>query len=478
MNLKHVKYIVYFNTAAVLRNLTGVIRAKFVSIVLGVEHVGILGQIITFYNFQSNIIDFGVFSLIVHQLSGKISIKEETHETVPILRFSLYVLIVSNLLFVSFFLCFASYFSTLLFGSERFQGLLLLLIGLGPVYSLSYLLENLVRAKKQFKALALGQNLAAIFGVLSIVPLVWAFGMTGVIYNLYFYWIVSFIIFFTHLKSEWHLLFKKKANIKKDQFLKFLELCSIYIARKVLAFSSLVVFRTIIVQLGGLNVNGFFQSVWSITQYVNIVIMAFAVYLFPTLSSAKNNFREVLNDNLRFLLNIIYPIVALIMAFPDLFLILFYNTEFVKMKHALNLFLFLKFFDAVYIFYLFVLISSDQFKKFLALEGIKSVVLVVSSYLLVNRFQLNGAIFSYAFTQGVAIVSLLIIILSSSSISISKRNFRLMGRLALGLLILVYPLQHPHYLKYFQLMGFVLYTFLLTDIVQYYRKFLPKMNKN
>jgi len=468
MTNKNARFIIFFSLAAVLRNLLGIIRAKIVSIWIGVKGVGILGQIVSFYNFQSNIIDLGVYPFLINKLSGQ-NPEKNIYEYTRILIISFFILITSNLIFLTTFFLLRSQLNLLVFDSNEFLTLFTLLIFLAPIYSFSYFIENTVRARQNFKTLAIGQNLTALVGLISIIPLIWKYKIYGIVLNLYLFLIFNLIFFAYYGRQYFGIISWKFFRISRGFIFEVVKLCSVFTIRKVLVFISIIIFRIIIVQFAGMEENGYFQSIWSITNYINIIIMAFSVYLFPTLSSFRDreNFIQSLNENLKILLYILYPVIAIIMAFPDIFLKILFSSDFIKMKIPLNFLMFLKFSEGIYIFFLFVFLSSTRLKEFLLLEGTKSIFLIISSYFLVKYFFLSGAILSLGLTQILSFLLLIILLFYHPYLKISPENKKLIFRLMFGLIILIYPFEIIGVGKLIQVILFVIYFIKNLEIENY-----------
>lgn len=200
MSKKEVKYIFFFNSAALIRNLLGIVRAKMVSLWFGVLGVGILGQIVSTFGVQSRIIDLGIFSLLINKI-GKLDKQNNLEEYKKIYIFSLAVLSTSNLVFTSLMILFRQELSILLFDSNMYANLIIILALLNPVFSIGTLYETIVKSEKNFRTLAIGQNLTSIIGLLTIVPALLLWGINGIIYNLFIFLLFNSFFFTYRLKS-------------------------------------------------------------------------------------------------------------------------------------------------------------------------------------------------------------------------------------------------------------------------------------
>lgn len=197
MSKKDIKYIFFFNSAAIIKNLLGIIRAKLTSLWFGVSGVGILGQIVSAFSVQSRTIDLGIYPLLINKI-GK---KKEREEYEKIYLFGIFVLGISNILFTSLMIVFRDELSYLLFNTEKYSNLVILIAFLNPVFSIGTLYETITRAEKRFRTLAIGQNLTSIVGVLTIVPALLFWGINGIIYNFFIFLSFNSFFFIYHLKN-------------------------------------------------------------------------------------------------------------------------------------------------------------------------------------------------------------------------------------------------------------------------------------
>ncbi len=197
MNTQELRNLLFFNSAAVLRNLLGLIRAKVITLWFGVSAVGILGQILSIFNLQTRLVDLGVYALLNNKI-GKLSNLKKKEQYSQLLLISILILVFSNIIISSIMLIFAKVLSEWLFDSPSYSILIILLAFINPIFSIGYFYETLVRAHRSFRKLAYGQNLTNIVGILSIFPILKLFGVKGVIYNFYIF--LGFNVFFLFLQ--------------------------------------------------------------------------------------------------------------------------------------------------------------------------------------------------------------------------------------------------------------------------------------
>ncbi len=241
--------------------------------------------------------------------------------------------------------------------------------------------------------------------------------------------------------------------------------------RKILVFVSIVVFRIFIVQFAGLEKNGYFQSIFSISNYINVLTNAFVIYLYPTLSSIldKSSFNKEVNKNFEYLFYILFPVVVLIMLFPDIFLRFLYNTSFTRMSYPLSIFAFLKIFEGSYIFFTITFLSATRLKSYIISEVARSSTLIIFSYFAIKYYSLNGAIGSFVLMN---LVSFLVVIYFANSEEIFRLNTKnrnlLLKLIFIPAILLLYPTSESVLLNTFKIALFLTITLLTVDLRKYY----------
>ncbi len=421
--LKNLKYILFFNSAAILRNFAGVIRAKIISVSYGAAGLGILGQVTTIYTSQTQLSDLGLFAFLVRSIvksnadGCKISYQR-------ILVYSATILLLGNLIIVVFGFCFLETLSLLFFDSTEFTSFIGFLIVLVPLFNYATYLETVTRANENYRSLAIGQNIAGFTGVVTVAPLVLIYGIIGVIYSLM---MVQFVtaIYFT-ISSSKYFTGIRLSEIQIDRgILKDLSTyCSIVLARKILVFFSLLMLRIVVVQFGDVAMNGYFQAVYSVSNYVLIFVGAFIIYLFPALSGGfhQAEFNATLNQHLEYLYYLILPVICLPIFLPDLALLLLFNEEFLVVQFPLMLFSLSKVLEVTYNFFVIALLAQNRLRTFFAVEAFKAILLIAFSYLGIQNWGLNGVYTGYLLTQFFAFCLLLILLKQEPGFKISRTN--------------------------------------------------------
>jgi antigen flippase len=406
------------------RTLIGLVRGKIIALRFSVVDLGILGQLLSFINFQSQFLLFGSGAAL-----NTLVFKQEVAVRYGIFRYSLRIILISNLIFLIVGYLIADRISNWLLKTDAGIEYIIILLMLGPLYSIYRFLEISVQAQKRFDVLIRNQYTIYTAAFLSVIPLTYYYGIFGILASFGIWYCIGLLLFIApYFKA------RPKAVVALDKTLKknIMKICIADFSRNVSVFLALIIFRIIIVQLLSLSEAGFFHSVWSITNYANIIIQGFIVFLFPTLGSIsmKADFNASVNAYLKTLLLIVMPILILLLYYPDLALWIFYSRDYTHLGMEMRILLVGKLFEIVYLYYLIVLLAANKINVYFGLEIVKSVLLIIVPYYMVEAFQLQGAIIGLVVTNVICFL-LLWLAIRKSNLMLSGYSIWMLSRFTL-----------------------------------------------
>ncbi len=424
---------VFFIAINILTNILGILRSKLIAILWGVSNIGILGQLLTFYNLQTKIAIFGTKISLISLLNSEDSKNDE-----GIIISSFIIIITSNIILLSFILLFSNSIAIYLFKSIEHENLIILLGFIGPIYTIKDFIESLLQTKKKFKVIANGQVIGLIIALFCIYPLIYFFGILGVLYN--------FIIWFTitnlyYILKESNIFSTHFSNYKfiKNNFGKVFKIASLNVIRHVSIALSFVILRIIIVQSMSIVQAGYFQAVWGITYYINVLIAGFAFYFLPTIASLSktSNFNEELNKNFEMLIHLIFPIILIIILFPSIILNILYSNEFKHLSIFLSLMSLGKVFESIYLFFIIILVSQIKFKNYFLLEIMKSILILMIPYLLIKSYGFAGSIAGIIIAHICSFTLIFIYIQNKRKLRLNRSINYTVTKFIIGLIVLI-----------------------------------------
>lgn len=421
-----------FISINIFQNIIGILRSKILAIVWGIAYVGILGQLITLFNLQSKIVSFSSEVALVSML-GKDSNKHKN----SIILSAFLLVAVSNIIFLSLIFIFSKEISVYLLKSTAGNKYIIWLGLLGPLYSLNIFLESLYRADKNFRFLAKIKSVSLLLTIISIVPLTYYYGIWGIIIS-FNVWFISSIIFFLPAKINTFRFTVQDLKNLKFNFIPFLKICLSDITRNISILLSLMLLRIFVVQFLDIIQAGYFQAVWSISNYINILISGYAYYFFPVISSLEKNneLNREINSSFETLIHIVFPFFAFIFLLPELILYLLYSKDFIIAAEYLGWLTFGKLFETVYLFYITILVAQNRLKMFVSLEAIRGVLIVISPLLLIYFFGFAGCIYGVLISQIVSGFILFLIIIRNKVLKLNNSLINILTKITVGFLII------------------------------------------
>ncbi|KAA3617835.1 MAG: hypothetical protein D8M58_00190 [Calditrichaeota bacterium] len=447
------------------RNVIGVVRSKYVAIFIGISEVGVLGLIIGFFNFQNRIISPGLRIALITLLKDK-SKEEQT----GIIVANIFLLLLANLFFISFSFIFINELNALLFKDENYKTLLKVLVFLSPVFSLKELVESILQAKQQFKIISTAQFFSQLIAIVSVIPLIYLYGLIGVIYNLALWFslnlsllIILSIPFFHYLKFQFKHFFSTQ--------LFSLKFAGINFTRQFVLFTAYMILPILIVQTLSLHETGYFFAVWSISNYINILIQALLFVFLPTLREINDNtkFYNELNNNFEILIYLVFPVILVIMAFPNIVLFTLFSEEFTKVSDLLVVLLLAKAVEAYFSYYLMVFVSIAKTKIYFGLDILRSTLFVGLSWWFLLNYGLVGIIWGICITYIISALIIEIALFRKEKLRLNKTNLKLLIKISVVLIsMVIFPEPSlSHYLL--RIMLIFLTIFFVLDISKYYK---------
>lgn len=430
-----IKSISRFIFVNILRNFLGILRGKEIALLFGAEGIGLLGQFLTFFNFQSKLLMFGVTASLVNSVNLG---QNRGYDRDKIILVNLLLVFVANIIFGSIYFCNIDLFSILLFTSVKYTTLIILTGILGFIYSISTFFELIFQADQNFKLLSYGRIISIIVSILLVVPLIYKFGVNGAILNLIILSIVSLLYFLFNgglNKVKISLIdFKKEFPIIKNILL----ICFTDILRSFSILGSLMIGRILIIHLLGIKANGFYQSIWSISNYIDILLQGFVVYYYPKISSIfeDEKINDEININFEVISYLIFPFILLITVWPQIFLWFFYSEEFISFHSFLSLVMIAKIFNFFYYFYSITLLGKNFLKKYIFLDLSRSLIFILVNYFLIKLFSFNGAIYAIIITELLSFVFVIFLIKEIKYIHLNKSNKKLFFKILLFTILL------------------------------------------
>lgn len=384
--------------------LIGVVRVKFVAVLLGTAGVGIIGLLNSPIQLIISITSLGIAYSAVRDISEAHGSGDQTRVSTTIQtlrRWSWFTGLLGTVVTAGL----APLLSQWTFGNDKYTWafvwlsitLLLQAINKGQ----TTILQGTRRLKDMAKAGVIGSAL----GLCSSVPLYYFFKVRGIVPALIITAVIALLL-------SWYFsrrVVTKKINLTfKETYNTGIGMAKLGIYMTVAGFVSTLssyILNAFISNRSGIENVGLYNAGWGVIgQYTSIIFTAMATDYFPRLSAINQDnekVKELVRQQAEIALLIMTPLLILLLIAMPLFVRILYTPAFLPMVMFANLTLLGMQFKAISWAMGYVYLAKGKGQLFLTLEVISGVVILALNLIFYYFFELNGLgisfIFSYLF---------------------------------------------------------------------------------
>lgn len=308
-----------------------IIRNKAVAIILGPEGTGLLGLYGSIADIAQAVASLGIQSSGVRQIADAVGTgdNERIARTATVLnRVSWLLGLIGALALIALALPIAD----LTFGGhEHAVGVALLsmavflrIVSAGQV--------ALLQAMRHITSLAVINVLAAFFSTVITIPLIYYFGVQGIVPSL------VAVAAATLLASWWYSSKSRMAaptislRAYSQEVAALLKLGFVFMASGILTFGAAYAIRLIVTQAEGVGAAGLYQAAWSIGGlYAGFILQAMGTDFYPRLTAASQDneaCNRLVNEQAQVSILLAGPGVIATLTFAPVVMQLFYSAEF------------------------------------------------------------------------------------------------------------------------------------------------------
>lgn len=328
-----------FGGVQVFNILIGVIRSKFIAVLLGPAGMGIVGLLTSTTGMIAGLTDFGLRTSAVKNVAEANAQQDEQRIGVVVTTLRKLVWI-TGLLGTFVTLLLAPWLSELVFGNREYTYVFMFLSVTLLFTQLSAGQNVILQGTRKLAYLAKASVLGALFGLVVTVPLYFLFGLKGIAPAII---IVSIVT----LTLSWY--FARKVEIKKTH----LPLKEVWKEGKgmlqmgfLLSLSGLITMavafltRIYIGRVGGIDEVGLFTAGFTIiVSYVGLVFSAMATDYYPRLSGIAHDNRlakTTINHQAEIAILILAPLLMVFFVFIDWGVLLLYSYQFLPINEMIR----------------------------------------------------------------------------------------------------------------------------------------------
>jgi enterobacterial common antigen flippase len=307
-----------------------IIRNKAVALMLGPEGIGLMGLYSALADMAQNLAGMGVQSSGVRQIAEAAGTNDDETiaRTAMVLSRTAFVLGAIGALLL---LLLAVPLSGLTFGSHQQAGGVALLSLAVALRIVSGGQMALLQGLRRISDIAVVNVAAAFAGTVITIPLIYFFGLNGIVPSLIAVAIVTGLASW-HFRRQVRLPATGKPPLFGRESRRLLKLGLVFMASGLLTFGAAYANRLIVLHAEGIASAGFYQAAWAIGGlYAGIVLQAMGTDFYPRLTAVSGNNVEcnrLVNEQVQMSLLLTGPGVVATLTFAPFVLHILYSHAF------------------------------------------------------------------------------------------------------------------------------------------------------
>lgn len=329
-----------FGGVQIFNILIGIVRVKFVAVLLGTAGVGILGLMNAPLAMIASLTGLGIAFSAVRDISEANGTGDQRKISVTIImlrRWSWFTGLFGAVITISF----APLLSQWTFGSKEYTWAFVWLSVTLLLQAISKGQSSILQGTRRLKDMAKAGVIGSLLGFLTSMPLYYWFGIKGIVPAM----IITAI---TGLFISWY--FSRKVKIEpiqqklKESYLSGLGMAKLGIFMTLSSFiasASGYVLNAFVSNRGGIEQVGLYNAGWGVVaQYTGLIFTAMSTDYFPRLSAINTDIEKVkvlVRQQAETALFIITPLLALLIITMPLVIRLLYTPAFIPVVLFANL---------------------------------------------------------------------------------------------------------------------------------------------
>lgn len=320
-----------FGGVQVFQIFVGIIRTKFVAILLGTTGVGIMGLFNSPLQLILSVTGLGITFSAVRDISeafGSMDQNRINHTVATLRRWSLFAGVLGSVVTIAL----APFLSRWTFGNNEYTWAFIWLSVTMLLQTLSNGQKAVIQAARRLKDLAMASVYGSLLGLITAVPLYYFFGIKGIVPAL-------IITAMTGLLLSWH--FSRKVEIEpvkmslRETFSSgeaMIKLGLVLTVTGIVGFFTGYILNAFVSRTGGIEQVGLYNAGWSVIgQSTGLVFAAMETDYFPRLAAVNHDDSKIaslVNQQAEMVLLILTPILIMLIATMPFLIKLLYTSEF------------------------------------------------------------------------------------------------------------------------------------------------------
>jgi O-antigen/teichoic acid export membrane protein len=420
-----------FGGVQVFTTLIGVVRSKFIAVLLGPLGFGIYGLLSSTTAMIAGFTNLGLETSAVKDVSAAYVFGNK-------IRISILAVVIRRLVWITgliaalLTLVFSSLLSQLTFGNSEYTFAFIWLSVSLLLNQLSIGESILLRGLRRIQFLARAGMMGSLLGLLFTIPVYYFWGVKGIVPGIIISSVVAFLLnrYYTQKVGDIQPIpvsrLRTIAESKDMVKMGFI----ISISSMVTLLTAYIV-RVYVSNTGGVDQVGlYFAGFTIITTYVGIIFNAMATDYYPRLSATvanRGNEKLVINHQAEIALLILAPIILLFLVFGNYIIILLYSSEFTPINLMVQWAALGMFFKAASWVVAFLFLAKGASKLFLVNEIVGNAYILVLNIAGYHFGGLTGLGISFLLSYCLYLVQVYVVARVKYNFSFFKGMYRIFG---------------------------------------------------
>jgi O-antigen/teichoic acid export membrane protein len=418
-----------FGGEQVFTILIGIVRVKFVAVLLGTTGVGIIGLLNAPLNLIISITGMGIGFSAVRDISEANGSGDQTRiaKTITILRrWSWFTGLLGAVVTISL----APLLSEWTFGNREYTWAFVWLSVTLLLQALSKGQSAILQGTRKLMDMAKAAVYGSALGLFTSIPLYYWFGIKGIVPAMIVTAVTALLLswYFSH-----RVLIEKIELTYKETYISGLGMAKLGIYMTVaglLASFSAYILNAFISNRGGVEQVGLYNAGWGIVgQYTGIIFTAMATDYFPRLSAIQSDndkVKELVKQQGETALLIMTPLLALLIITMPLVIRILYTSAFLPIVMFANLTVLGMHFKAISWAMGYVYLVKQNGQLFLTMEVISGIAILLLNLLFYYLYGLIGLGISFSLSYLLGMVFSYLVLKSKYHLDFPKSFYRIL----------------------------------------------------
>lgn len=320
-----------FGGVQVFQIIIGIIRSKFIAVLLGPLGMGISGLLTSTTGFVAAMTNFGLSTSAVRDISSAYSTGNGTRLAIVAMVFKRWVW-VTGLLGAVLTAILSPLLSEITFGNRNYTFAFIWLSITILLNQISAGQSALLRGMRKIRYMAQSGMIGSLFGLFTTIPLYFFYGINGIVPGIIVTAITSLLLTWYYSRQlDINRVYVSKARtlVEGKEMLKMGFLISM---SGLITLGASYIVRIFINRIGGVEQVGLYSAGFAIINtYVGMIFTAMSTDYYPRLSAVAHSngeSRNVINQQAEIALLILAPILISFLVFINWVVILLYSKQF------------------------------------------------------------------------------------------------------------------------------------------------------